>query len=498
MLWLAIFIPELPLHTALRHGAMAALHETPLAISDGSENRPFIRALNAAAAATGISEGMAVAHARARCNTLTVLPRNTLAEDHSLQALATIALAYTPMVCIEADRERHCVSLEMAASLRLFGGLRALLRQLSTALQEPERLQRFGRAYLGLAPTPLAAELFARMRAASMRPPACLPEQDIVAAVKSVPIALIPWLSAHRAMLHEIGLHTLGEVLALPREGFAKRFSATALLALDRCVARAPDPREPYALAEQFSAFFEFFLPQEEGPTLMHSVTQLFTQLADWLRCRAAGTRCFTLTFSLSRGQRCDYVLNTAASMREVKRWSILIVEHFQRRPLPSAAYAVALRCDAGEPLPEDSASLLPPIAQASETLHILIDRLHARLGAQAVYRLRVQADHRPERAWTAASMQGSLQKSEPLCQQVVRPTLLLTRPLALMLRDAGPAYQGALTLLTAPERIQSGWWDHAPVERDYFIARNPQGMMCWVFRALNESGEWYLHGVFA
>jgi protein ImuB len=59
------------------------------------------------------------------------------------------------------------------------------------------------------------------------------------------------------------------------------------------------------------------------------------------------------------------------------------------------------------------------------------------------------------------------------------------------------------LTLLTGPERIESGWWDFSSparrsVFRDYFVARNTRGQTLWVFRELAAPCGWYLHGFFA
>jgi protein ImuB len=51
--------------------------------------------------------------------------------------------------------------------------------------------------------------------------------------------------------------------------------------------------------------------------------------------------------------------------------------------------------------------------------------------------------------------------------------------------------------MVAGPERIQSGWWDNKPVDRDYFVARNTLGETCWVYRELDPAKRWYLHGVF-
>ena len=62
------------------------------------------------------------------------------------------------------------------------------------------------------------------------------------------------------------------------------------------------------------------------------------------------------------------------------------------------------------------------------------------------------------------------------------------------------PHYQGALSLLAGPERIESGWWDGKDAKRDYFVAQNPEQSLLWIFRdrpAQSAAGSWYLHGIF-
>ena len=79
-----------------------------------------------------------------------------------------------------------------------------------------------------------------------------------------------------------------------------------------------------------------------------------------------------------------------------------------------------------------------------------------------------------------------------------VERLLLLAEPQALVTLDGAPQHHGPLSLVAGPERIESGWWDGRPVTRDYYVARNPQGEICWVFRDYRQQRRWYLHGYFA
>jgi protein ImuB len=60
------------------------------------------------------------------------------------------------------------------------------------------------------------------------------------------------------------------------------------------------------------------------------------------------------------------------------------------------------------------------------------------------------------------------------------------------------PSFQGELSFIAGPERIEAGWWDGAEVRRDYYVAANARGETFWIFHEHRGEQGWYLHGVFA
>ena len=55
----------------------------------------------------------------------------------------------------------------------------------------------------------------------------------------------------------------------------------------------------------------------------------------------------------------------------------------------------------------------------------------------------------------------------------------------------------GELRLLAGPERIESGWWDGADVQRDYYVASDTHGARLWIYRECERPRRWFLHGIF-
>ena len=120
-------------------------------------------------------------------------------------------------------------------------------------------------------------------------------------------------------------------------------------------------------------------------------------------------------------------------------------------------------------------------------------------------------ADRRPERASRMCAAEARMRPARARATQAtpdssidaaVRPVWLLAHPEPLAERQTGPTLAGqSLQLLSGLERIESGWWDAALAERDYFIAQLPGGALVWIYRArLPVKGAmhgWFLQGWF-
>ena len=219
----------------------------------------------------------------------------------------------------------------------------------------------------------------------------------------------------------------------------------------------------------------------------------------------------------------------------------MLLRERLAQLQLPAPTLDLRLHADDIARRAAPNTELFPTPQTEQDGLTRLIERLQARLGPAQVLRLETVADHRPERAsrlcaadarlrtGPAGGMAGPARSARnsqaaqaahathaaPAARSVhaaatnpntaaaaVRPVWLLAHPEPLTERATGPTLGGqSLQLLSGPERIESGWWDAALAERDYFIAQLPGGALVWVYRArLPVQGAvhgWFLQGRF-
>ena len=533
-------------------------------------------------------------------------------EAEQLTPLGWQALQFSPKVARVALNEgEEALLMEISASERLFGGQQALLRQIYTAnkalgsvkyaqaatsLIALAKLQIGVRARLPESDTPVAGSVDRALT------PICNFALDAPAASSETPALPLHTLAAarpHLATLARIGCTRWGELRALPRGGVVRRFGAALLDALDRAYGLKPEIYPWLTLPEVFETKIELLAQVETAPALMFGAQRLFKQLQLWLQLRHCGVAALEFGWTMdarrnvARNGGCEgaLALRTAEATQDIAHLQRLLGENLARLTLPAPVLYLSLRTLETEPLAGISASLLLDEAQKGDDLHQMVERLCARLGADNVLHLRTQADHRPEfrqkwilvnkynenssnllakliaknKEYTRLDSDKNLsiiikkrffEKSTATASSALRadalyPTWLLQEPLALAVLHGAPHYQGPLTLLAGPDRLETGWWGEAggqaklgsdrniaakrseapvgranglanlgsdpnlacPALRDYFIAQSGQGELLWVFRerlgerqganpGVNaargaDSAAWYLHGRF-
>ncbi len=481
VLWLALRFHRLPLEAF-------PLDEGPAVAVD----RLVVVAANTQAEARGITAGMRLAGALGLAPELKAHERDPAREAATLQQLACWAGGFSSQVSIANDAE---LLIEIGASLRLFGGLRALGRRMRAELAA----QNFS-VHLALAPTPQAAQWLARAGRSGM----CFEAEELPAALAPLGVAVLELAPAACSTLAALGVKRLGDLFALPRAGLARRFGSVLVRQIVRALGEEPDLRPVFVFPEVFAQRIELPAKVEHSAMLLFAAHRLLAVLTGWLGARGAGvTQC---EFSLIHEPGCEptrLVLHFAGATHDLARMERVLREHLDRCKLPAPVTDLRLDADAPVSLPGATAGLF---AQSSaQALAPVVERLRARLGRSAVHGLAVCEDHRPECA-TRHVAQGSGTAYGPVPP---RPLWLLPEPLALREHPAGLEHHGRLRRVAGPERIESGWWDqgeHAAHEadgarspgdlrRDYYIALSEAGQWLWIFR---DAQGWWLHGHFA
>ena len=164
---------------------------------------------------------MSVTTAISLCSALELRPRDLKREQQHLDNIALWAYRFSGDVCLCPP---NAVLLELGASLRLFNNLARLYRKFISAFR-----RRGLTVKLGIAPTPLAAELLSHQNlspASLVNGAGQLHQDALQKALSALPISLLTLPSKTLSTLQEMGLHTLGNIQALPRAALAPRARA--------------------------------------------------------------------------------------------------------------------------------------------------------------------------------------------------------------------------------------------------------------------------------
>ena len=482
-LWFCVWLYRLPIE-ASRAGS------GPRAVVEERQGIHRVVLANEAALGAGVQPGQSANAALALLPGLELEERCPLREQQSLESLAAWLERYSSFVTIAGSQ---LLLLEIAGSLRLFGGLQSLRQQVSAGLEQ----QGFS-ASLAIAPTPLAATWLARSKRR-----ACVQSADnLVPMLRPLPLSCLDWPAATVDALSGMGVSNIGDCLRLPREGFARRLGAKRLLELDRALGRLPDPRTSWRAPEAFCADYEMTEEQSDRELLLAICRELLERHEQFLLVRQLGTQRIRFSFYHLKAPATQLALGCVQAERTAARWFDLLNIRFERVALPEPVIAVRLEGGRTQALATHSARLaFDERAKGREHLPMtqLAERLAARIGAQSVSGVTTHPEHRPQYAWRPRNLlAGKVSDALSFVRRGLRrPLWMLPEPAPLHADSGHPLHFGRLTLLEGPERLETGWWDDEGIARDYYTAVNPRGMRLWVFRNRNAAASWYLHGIF-
>ena len=498
-LWLCLHLPRLPLE------AVGGDDESmPLAVFEDCQGVQRVLMANACAQGHGIAPGLSLNGALALASCLRLEARDPEEERRKLGDLAAWAERYTSRVSLE---EPDSLLLEVAGSLKLFDGLDALRERIRRELRRQGHT-----ATVTVAPTPLSTLWLARAGQES----SIESVGRLAGALGPLPLRCLEWPAAVVDSLNGMGIYSVGDCLRLPRQGFARRFGATRLLALDRALGRLPDPRRSHRAPERFAEDYELIEEQSDSELLLMACRQLLARLERFLTSRQLAVRSLRFDFFHLREKATHLTLGCGLAGCSAAQWLELLALRFERLELPAPVILIRLQSGRTEALQAATEMLRfdGSKTRGQSSVTRLMERLGTRMGAQSLHGVTLVPEHRPHYVWKAVRPQPGLRPAVPaggsprtprlLAEKARTEGLLLRRPLWMLrepepLQDeeGRPVYRGTLRLLEGPERLETGWWDGKGIARDYYVAVNPRGMRLWIYRNRKSPAAWYLHGLF-
>ncbi|NHZ81526.1 DNA polymerase Y family protein [Massilia sp. CCM 8695] len=492
-LWIGLYLPRLPLDVFSPHWSADA---ASVVLEHGR-----VLAASPLARAGGVREGMR------RGGVLMLLPaarlheREPVREAAAMQALAMALLQYTPQVTLA---EEASLLMDVGASLRLFGGVRALCRRIRASV----RALGFS-ARLSCAPTARGAWLLARGGSGHALGMASLKRRlDLLPA--ALPLPARPFA----AWLEGIGCLSLGQLRRLPRPGLQRRCGGALLGVLDAAYGMTAELFDWIAAPTSFQARLELFDRVEQADALLAGAHSLLLQMTGWLCAHQLAVGRIVLLLEHERGRvaRPPTVLDIILAEPTWRDEHLVRLLRERLGSLSLEAHVIGLVLEAPEvqAMAMPSESLFPEPGGSEQDQWRMLELLVARLGPENVLQAAPRADYRPELAnrWVPVqrtrrtAQQQTQPQLPPDLLSLPRPAWLLAKPVALLMRDHRPFYGSPLRMASTPERIEAGWWSQSQT-RDYFIAQGQDHAHYWVYRERiagadgDSAPRWFLHGLF-
>lgn len=235
-----IFLPRFYLQAALRWHP--ELDGSPVAVVDGNSTKSTVLECNDAAQAGGVASGMPTPQALARCSALILLPRTLTAEKTAQEILLEMAFSLSGEV--ESTAMGCCTSdLQRVTGNRWEATCTGIIRHLG-------ELRLF--AKIGAALNPHLAFIAARRAEPVLivRSPEIFLNHLAIAEIDPPPDLL--------SILRDWGIHTLGQLTALPRGQLTDRLGPAADQLWQRAAGKSGRLLHLTRPAEEFAEAFDF------------------------------------------------------------------------------------------------------------------------------------------------------------------------------------------------------------------------------------------------
>jgi len=467
-------------------------------------------------------------------------PRN---DQEQLQVLAAWCRMFTPLVGIEPptrsnslppgtqhSRTPHSgtamrgaktpagIVLDITGSSHLWGGPQRLA---DTVLQ---RVQQMGyRCRIAVAPQLGAAWALAYADPRTMQEPLVLLQKSALqVALGELPLAALGIPSAMVQTLSELGLTQWKQLSALPRQALKTRFGKELLERWDQAWGTRTETWEIVPVLPEWEVRQDLEYGTTRRDVLEELLRQLSQRLCQKLRANRQGVLQLACHLRSVAARQVLLDIHLYAPTVHAQHLTDLIKLQFEQVKLAECIDSIRLSAIQTSFLEEQQLRLWSEwdVQESARQMSPLIDRLSNRLGRDRVLRVSCRAEAQPEHACQLRPWLDPIPKKQrtnrdrsrsTFWSPLQRPMYLLKTPRAL---DMHVSPQGqperfdyqqigfTVRRCWGPERIETGWWRHPMIRRDYYRVETETGDRFWIFQSqlgkpVAANTGWYLHGVF-
>nr|WP_255216544.1 hypothetical protein [Pseudenhygromyxa sp. WMMC2535] len=477
----------------------------PVAVVEADRPQAKLLWVNEHARALRVLPGMRLAAARSLAPQLraSVVPEAQISA--AIDALFSLLSGFSPRVEPQQN-EPGTLWVDPSGMCLLWGDLEQWAESVSAALSQQ-----------GLLAAVVVGFHRFRCQAIARSRPALEPSVYVLADPRrearlaaGVPLDRLGFSPTLRDELAGLGVHTLGEFMALPRAELRARFGVEA----QRLHARGGDddwaPMQPRAFVDPIRDHVQLDPPEEKLERLLFRIKPALEGLLRRLADRGAAMSRLRLTLELDHADGQAHLLEPAAPTLDAMQLLELLRLRLEAigAGLPAGVETFTLELEGQRSDPRQIALFRAQQKRDLEAGERALARLRALFGPESVSVAALAPAHLPEArfCWTPLTR---LAYPDPQRMQVdgelpPRVRRLLPRPRRLAATDEAlrPGERldpslGVIARMQGPFRASGGWWVRQ-VEREYYYAeidgREGEAEILWVFYD-RPRRRWYLHG---
>jgi protein ImuB len=497
-----LLVADLPRAAALR--AQPELAGRPFALSSGAGGRAEIVSASPEAIRNGVRRGHSVAEARSLYAALDVQVVSPALEEAARAALLDAALSCSPRAELEPRRagpyaSEAAVSADASGVASLFhgeAGFATALAQRAAVVGLPARV--------AIARSRGVARIAARRLEADGETHVLAPG-DETAFLAPLPIDVLDPDDALAERLTRFGIHTLRDLLRLPRSSLAARLgpAALSLAAQARGHCDLPPPAAP--AETRFVESIDLEYPADRLEPLLFALQGLLSRLLARLEVRHLACDELTLALDFAGGGRDVRRIGVSAPTRELRVLVRLAAQSLESQP-PRAAVCGAGLETRGAPLRRDQLDLFRPPGPAPGALGPVLAELASICGDSRVGAPALADHHHPDALETrpfAPAAGGAAPAADAGAFRLALRRLRPPAPAEVQMRSGHPSRirsavcSGRVLRCAGPWRTTGGWWSReGRFAFDHFDAQTEDGTVVRL-RYDHVARRWQIDGIY-
>ncbi len=520
--YLCVYLPMWPfeLISAKKRKLGSSTGNPPVVLSTALNNQPVVAHCCLRARQAGIKPGISLTLARAMLPEAQVHEYAPAYDCRALLKLSRWMLRFAPLIALDEEVRvfldhptgppplplHYSVSLDITGTERCHNGEEALVRRVIEGLTAKGFFAR-----TAIADTIAGAWALAHFSASRSSIVQGFTEQ-----IGELSLRALRLTEETCRMLHELGMRTLYDVLALPRSSLGVRFGPELPARIEALCGSKSEPFHALTFASPHCITERFDVPLTSHAQLLHVCMQILEHLVKKLLVAKEYAGLFIISMeSLNMENTVELIRKEVSlyaarsSLEHIRSILLPVIESIHSAQGIRAVSIKAARTERASP--EQADFLHGAQRRLKEEGDDLLNLLLTQLGAKQVSTVRFSPSYVPERSFAYIPLGSKKQREEEGGEvHEGRPPYLFESPEPLsvlsMLPDSPPSrltWDGVeLRILKGigPEKICAEWWrdESLPAverERDYFRVQDETGRWLWLFRA-RSSMQWFVQGM--